>query len=180
MSDQATRNLGYRFDFIRTVNELEVRQKPILKEIMNLIRKLFLFIIISSKGYVQFEKTKVDTINVYSINVYNSNGNWKDAEKVSIENLLKNPNKYNRKLISVYGCISLRPNKLNKIYRSKESFEEQKNEDAVFYAQFTEDTYFVMRKFKEGYATIIGSFSMVDNAECNGMVYQIRRIDIPK
>ena len=180
MSDQVTQNWVDWDNFIRPIKKLPVRQKPILKEIMNLIRKLFLFIIISSKGYGQFEKTKVDTINVYSINVYNSNGNWKDAEKVSIEDLLKNPNKYKRKLISVYGYISLSPNKLNKIFRSKESFEEQKNEDAVFYAQFTEDTYIVMRKFKKGYATIIGLFSMVDNAECKGMVYEIRRIDILK
>ena len=141
---------------------------------------LLLLIIFSSKGFGQTEKEQNDTVNVYSINVYNDSGVWKDAQKVSIKNLLKNPDKYKGKLIAVYGYVSLSVDKLNKIYGSEESFKNQNFKDAIFYAQFTEDTYIVMRKFKEGYATIIGSFSMIDNAECKGMVYQIRRIDIPK
>jgi len=147
---------------------------------MKLIRAFFLLLIISSKTFGQIEKIKTDTINIYSIDVYNSTGTWKDAEKISIENLLKNPKKYQRKLVTVYGYISLNPDKLNKIYSSKESFEKQKNEDAIFYAQFTEDTYIVMKKFKEGYASFTGLFTMVDDEECKGMIYEIRRIDIPK
>jgi len=146
---------------------------------MKLIKTLFLFIIILTKGFGQ-DKTEVDTTNVYNINVYNETGNWKDAEKVSIQNLLKNPKKYNGKLISVYGYISLNQDKLNKIYSSKESFEKQKNEYAIFYAQFTEDTYIVMKRFKEGYAIITGLYSTVKAEECKGLVYEIRRIDVPK
>jgi len=148
---------------------------------MNLFRTLLLCIIISSKAFGQISETKNDTTNVYSSSVYDSTGIWKDALKVSIDDLLKKPKKYQRKLVSVDGYVSLTLKGESRIYGTRESFKNGNIKDSILYAQYTEDTYVVMRKFKEGYAMITGIFSLTkDNNEYKGLIYEIRRIDLPK
>ena len=147
---------------------------------MKRITAIILFIIILPKVFGQTPKTGSDTINVYSIDVYDSKDTWKDAKKVSVNKLLKNPKNYRRKLISVYGYVTINQGQEQMIYESKESFQNKDHKKAILYAQFTEDTFIVRRKFKEGYAIVTGLFSQLDEAETKAMIYEIRRIDIPK
>ncbi len=149
---------------------------------MKLYRVLLFCSIISSKTFGQISETKNDTTNVYSISVYDSTGVWNNAQKVSIDDLLKKPKKYHRKLVSVYCYVSLKLKGENRLYNSQESYKNRDIQKSILYAQFTEDTYVVMRKFKEGYAIITGIFSQAkdNDGKLEGLIYEVRRIDIPK
>ena len=148
---------------------------------MKTIAPIFLAIIISSKVFGQAHKTEIDTINVYSINVYDKTDTWKDAKKVSIKELLKNPKKYHRKLISVYGFVSLSMEEPTRIYSSQESFENQSYAEAILCPQNREDIYVEMKNFKGGYAVITGMFSLMEGDEdIKQIILNIRRIDIPR
>jgi hypothetical protein len=147
---------------------------------MKSILIIFFAVLITSKILGQNHNSDLDTINVYSIDVYDKKDNWKDAKQVSMKELLKNPKKYHRKLVKVYGYVSIPKGEYQMIYDSIESFKNKNYKKAIMYAQFTEDTYIVKRKFNGGYAIVTGMFSLLDGAETNSMIYEIRRIDIPK
>jgi len=142
---------------------------------------IILFFAITLRGFGQSVAFPIDTVNVYSIDVYDAKGVWKDAQKVSVKDIIQHPKKYHHKLVSVYGYIALSPKGGSNLFSSKESFTNQNYSDAILCAQNREDVFVQMKKFKEGYAILTGLFLFgEDNNKDKYVICNIRRIDISK
>jgi hypothetical protein len=134
----------------------------------------FLFIIsFSIKLNGQVNSKTIDTIHIYTEKYNKLKDSLTKPIDVSLEKLLKNPKKYNRKYIRVSGFLHIDlPYSL--LYISKESYTNGDKSNTVIFMLHKEDCYVISEKHNNLIVIVSGVFNVYNKQK---LIYSIQKVD---
>ena len=141
--------------------------------------RIFSFLLIISfsiKLSGQVNSKPIDTINIYTEKYYKLKDSLSKPIDVSLEKLLKNPKKYDRKYIRVSGFLHIDlPYSL--LYKSKESFTNGEKSNTIIFLLHKEDCYVISQKHNNLIVIVSGVFNIYNKQK---LIYSIQKVDAVK